>query len=454
MQNIININNINKTLKNASKSSIDSILSKALNFKELKPDEIAVLLNIEDKKNLKKIYATAKKIKEIIFGKRIVLFAPLYVSNECINDCLYCGFRRSNKSASRITLPLSKIVEQAKILEHTGYKRILLVASENPKKVTISYLASAVKEIYKNTSIHIVHLNSAPFNIDGFKKLHNSGLGVYQLFQETYHPETYFYMHPGETEKDYYLRITAMDRAIKGGIKDVGIGALFGLYDYKFETMALIFHSRHLEKKFGSSAHTISVPRLRPAENTPVQKTKYNLSDEEFKKVVAVLRIAVPAAGIVISTRESAKLRNTIITLGASQISAGSRTSPCGYSSETGKRWLEQFSIDDNRPLDKVIQDMIHHGVIPSLCTTCYRIGRTGKTFTLKAYEGQIKNFCLPNALLTLKEYSLDNASLQTAKICDKMINKYIKNIKKYKLPDNLNLKIEQIINGKRDIYY
>ncbi|MBI5207952.1 MAG: [FeFe] hydrogenase H-cluster radical SAM maturase HydG [Candidatus Firestonebacteria bacterium] len=455
MKNIINISLIKSAIsyQPSANNNIQPILDKALKLKKLSLNEIAVLLHVEDKKNLKKIYTAASKLKEIVFGKRVVLFTPLYISNECVNNCLYCGFRSANKSTSRITMTIPQIIEQAKILEKTGFKRILLVASENPKKVTISYITSAIKAIYKNTNIRIVHLNSAPFDATKFSKLHKAGLGVYQLFQETYHPETYFHMHPGEHEKEYYYRITAMDRAIEGGINDIGIGALFGLYDYKFETLSLIAHSRHLEKKFGCAAHTISVPRLRPAEGASVQKTKYVLNDKNFKKVIAVLRLAVPTAGIVVSTRESARLRNYIINIGASQISAGSRTSPCGYS-QNKKELLEQFKIEDSRPLDKVIFDLAKHNTIPSLCTTCYRVGRTGHTFTKQARKGVIKNFCLPNALLTLEEYILDYADLQTKNICDKIVHNYLKNSKKYGLPKNFVSKLESIKNGKRDVYY
>ncbi len=451
-KNIIDIKKIDSALNNAS-NNINDILDRALALEELSLPDIAALLLVEDKKNLKKIFTAASKIKEMIFGKRIVLFAPLYLSNECVNNCLYCGFRVNNKSASRITLTIPEIIEQAKILEKIGFKRVLLVVSENPKKITVSFLVSAIKSIYENTGIRIVHLNSAPFGKEEFRKLHNAGLGVYQIFQETYHPETYFFMHPGEREKEYLNRITAMDRAIEGGIKDVGIGALLGLYNYKFEILALVLHSRYLEKKYGSAVHTISVPRLRPAQGAQVQKTEYCFSDEEFKKVVAVLRIAVPTAGIVITTRESALLRNEIINIGASQISAGSKTSPHGYSDGTEK-FLEQFSIEDNRSLDKVIYDLAKKNVIPSLCTTCYRIGRTGETFMHQAHNKQIKEFCLPNALLTLQEYIIDNAGLQTKKICDKIIKKYLKDKKKIGLPDNVNNKLKQIKEGKRDLYY
>ncbi|MBI5206542.1 MAG: [FeFe] hydrogenase H-cluster radical SAM maturase HydG [Candidatus Firestonebacteria bacterium] len=450
---IIDINKINNAIKKAPINKTEEILKKALNLKMLTLTEIASLLNVNKRSELKKIYRASSQLKDKIFGQRIVLFAPLYLSNECINNCLYCGFRKSNTTESRITLSIEEIVNQALILEQTGFKRILLVVSENPEKITIPYLISAIKNIYKNTGIRIVHLNSAPFDVNGFKKLHNAGLGVYQLFQETYHPETYFYMHPGEKEKDYNYRISAMDRAIKGGINDVGIGSLFGLYDYKFETLALISHSRHLENKFGCTAHTISVPRLRPAQGAPIQITKYCINDEEFKKIVAVLRLAVPTSGIVISTRESAQLRNEVIHIGASQISAGSRTSPCGYSNKNGE-WLEQFEIEDFRPLDKVIYDLACQDVIPSLCTTCYRVGRTGPNFKLKAHSGKIKNFCLPNALLTLQEYLIDYASLQTKTVCDKIINKHLKNRKKYSLPLNFALKLEEIAKGKRDIFY
>ncbi|MEW6087971.1 MAG: [FeFe] hydrogenase H-cluster radical SAM maturase HydG [bacterium] len=434
---------------------LSQILNNSLSGKILNEDEIKFLLDIEDEESLKRLLFAAGQVKESIYGKRIVLFTPLYLSNECLNNCVYCAFRRDNKDIKRKTLNMDEITLQAAALEKTGFKRVLLVSAEHPEKCSLDYLIDAVKSIYKNTGIRIVHLNAAPFSEEEFKKLKNSGIGVFQLFQETYHPETYEKMHPGGKKMDYSWRRLAMERAVSAGLKDVGIGALLGLYDYKFEVMELVRHSRELENKFGFGPHTISVPRLRPAHGALLEKPPSPVSDFDFKKIVAVLRLAVPYTGIVVTTRESPALRDEIISCGASQISAGSHTEPGGYAEKGGALTAEdgQFFIADKRSLEQMIQTIIEKKLVPSLCTACYRAGRTGENFINKTKHGEIKGFCLPNALLTLEEYALDHAVPELKE----KIEKFINDNKKY-LPimsyNQFQKKFNRIKNGERDLFF
>lgn len=330
----------------------------ALNSQIPDEEEIKSLLDIDDKEALERLCRTAGKIKESIYGKRIVLFAPLYLSNECSNNCVYCAFRRDNKEIKRKTLTVDEIVQQARLLEKTGFDRVLLVAPEHPEKCSIDYLITVITSIYENTNIHTVNLNSAPFSREEFEKLKNSGIRLFQLFQETYHRKTYEKMHPSTTKKgNFDWRKYTMDRAISAGIKEVGIGALLGLYDYKFEVVELIRHSRELEEKFGFGPRIVSVPRLRPANGALLQKPPYPVSDFDFKKIVAVLRVAIPYAGIAVTTREQPSMRDEIISIGASHISAGSRTEPGGYLEEKPCREEDgQFFIADKRSREEIIE--------------------------------------------------------------------------------------------------
>jgi 2-iminoacetate synthase len=384
---------------------VGEILDRAGRGEGLGLEEAARLMAVEDEPSWKKIYASARDVKERVFGKRIVLFAPLYVSNRCSNNCLYCGFRRDNRSADRRTLSVPEIVREARHLSRQGYRRILLVAGEDSVMSSVDYLSESIDAIYRGSGIRIVHVNAAPMTGAEFSTLKSSGAGVYQCFQETYHRGTYERMHPSGPKHDYEWRLTVMDRAMAGGFDDVGMGALFGLYDYRFEVLALISHVRYLEKRFGVGPHTLSIPRLRPAEGSALSQVPFPVSDEVFKRIVAILRLAAPYAGIVVSTREGACLRDEVIHLGASQISAGSRTDIGGYAGSGGKSGTEQFSLDDARPLDEMIEAVLAGGLIPSLCTSCYRSGRTGERFRAVAEKGGMQQFCLANALFSLSEY-------------------------------------------------
>ncbi|MBI5894104.1 MAG: [FeFe] hydrogenase H-cluster radical SAM maturase HydG [Deltaproteobacteria bacterium] len=448
-----NLEKIENILSNAKPDLplVKEILAKASLAKGLALEDAAVLLSETDKDVLQKIFETANLVKEKIFGKRIVLFAPLYLSNYCTNNCLYCGFRKDNKNAVRKALALSEIIQEAKALENMGFKRILLVCGEDPKISSLDYILNAVDAIYKNTGIRILHVNAPPMDVDELKVLKASGVGVYQAFQETYHMPTYKKMHPSGRKKDYNYRIEVMDRAMAAGFEDVGIGSLLGLYDYRFDCLAAIAHSQHLFERFGAHAHTISVPRLRPAAGSPIQKMPYPVSDDDFKKVVAVYRLSVPSAGVVVSTRESAKLRDEVLHCGASQISAGSRTEPGGYTERV--KAVEQFSVNDHRTMEEMILSIAKNGLLPSLCTTCYRVGRTGALFTNKTLSGDMSKFCHANAILTLQEYIIDYAKNGSAEIGKAVIEKGIEEIKEEGLKKDVLKKLEEIRAGKRDVY-
>ena len=331
----------------------------------------------------------SRQITQQRFGKVMRLFAPLYLSNYCSNDCLYCGFRRSNVKARRKALTPDEAVEQARFLSSTGFKRLLLVAGEHPSKYGVDYLVEVAQAIYKNTDIRILHVNCAPLTVEEFRRLKAAGYGVYQCFQETYNPATYARMHPSARKSDYGFRLSAMDRALEAGFGDVGLGALLGLHDYRYDVLGVIAHSKHIEERFGAAAHTISVPRLRPAEGAPLSGAPAPVTDDEFKKIVAVYRLAVPYAGVVISTREPARLREEVLTIGASQISAGSSTEPGGYGHKD--KSTAQFDVSDLRELSEMVGVIAKKGLLPSLCTSCYRSGRQGGAFLDVAASGAMK---------------------------------------------------------------
>ena len=328
------IEDILSDVRQPSASMVDDILTKASSSNSMYLEDVAMLLSVEDPLVLQKIFKKSGEVKEKVFGKRIVLFAPLYLSNYCTNNCLYCGFRKDNRDAVRKALTIKEVIQEAKALAAKGFKRILLVCGEEPRVSGIEYIIEAVVAIYKNTGIRIVHVNTPPMEVQDLRRLKTSGVGVYQVFQETYHRPTYAAVHPSGRKKDYDYRVSVMDRAIEAGFEDVGIGTLLGLYDYKYDVLATIAHSQYLFEQYGSHAHTISVPRLRPADGSPIKDAPFPVSDEEFKKIVAIYRLAVPCAGIVVSTREGADLRDEVIQIGASQISAGSKTEPGGYTEE------------------------------------------------------------------------------------------------------------------------
>ena len=390
---------------------VRDIIAKSLAKEPLTVAETAVLVNTTDPELIESIYGAARQLKRDVYGNRIVLFAPLYIGNYCINDCSYCGFRRTNPDAVRRTLQVDEIKAQVAALQNNGHKRLIVVFGEHPR-YNPEYIAETVRTIYSVKSgdkgeIRRVNVNAAPLDHDGFRIVHEAGIGTYQIFQETYHHETYATVHPPETAKgDYLWRLDALDRAWESGCDDVGIGALFGLYDWRFEVLGLVTHARHLMDKFNCGPHTISFPRLRPASGVQLSP-KWFVGDEDFKRLVAILRLSVPYTGMILTARESADVRRELLGFGVSQIDAGSRIELGGYT-EAGDaqqqvREREQFELGDVRSLDEVIRQLLQDGYIPSFCTACYRLGRTGEQFMEFAIPGFIQRLCTPNALTTLR---------------------------------------------------
>ena len=436
---------------------IQDILSKAKELKGLDVNDIARLSTIDTPELLSKLYETAKQVKEVIYGQRMVVFAPLYISNLCKNECLYCAFRATNKEVKRRVLTQVEIAHETQILENQGHKRVLLVAGESYPKQGFQYVLDAVDTIYDtktgNGEIRRVNVNIAPLTLDEFKQLKTANIGTYQLFQETYHHQTYSKVHVSGKKADYNWRITAIDRAMEAGIDDVGIGVLFGLCDWRFEMLALMQHIAHLEKKFGVGPHTISVPRLEPATGSDISThPPQPVSDTDFRKIVAILRLAVPYTGIIMSTRETPKMRRETFALGVSQISAGSRTNPGGYAEGEDVADEAQFSLGDHRPLDEVIYDVTNLGYIPSFCTGCYRLGRTGQDFMDLAKPGLIKEHCDPNALSTFMEYLLDYGSDQTKAAGQKLIDDVLDNMQPAAKQQSIDM-LEKVRNGRRDVF-
>jgi len=431
----INAEKINNLLSEAVKtdrSALDAILNKSRQLKRLSLAESAALLAVDDPEYIKNIFSAANSVKDQIYGRRVVLFVPLYISNLCTNACLYCAFKSDNPLIKRKALTAPEIKQQIEWLLGRGHKRILMVCGEAAPEgqSNIDYYLQAVGAIYAagvgKHKIKRVNVNCAPLATSEFKRLKESGIGTYQVFQETYHEATYLRMHPCGPKSDPDNRIEAVDRAFTAGIDDIGIGALYGLYDYRFETLGLLSHVEHMEAKFKVGPHTISVPRIEPAEGAQVSfNPPYKISDEEFKKVVAVLRLSVPYTGIIMSTREDPLLRDTLLSLGVSQISAESSTSPGGYSAGVKEQAGGQFSVGDHRSLDEIVRTLISHDYIPSFCAACYRMNRTGESFMRLAKPGTIKGKCKMNALITLKEYLDDFASAPVRDAGDKMITRY-----------------------------
>ena len=405
------IEGILESAKNPDHLQVEDIINKALELKGLTPEETAILLQTEDREQIEKIWSAAKKVKEAIYGNRLVLFAPLYIANYCSNNCLYCGFRIDNKELKRVALNMEQIANEVRVLEREGHKRLLMLCGENPTRSSLDYFIDAIETAYsvktdKGGEIRRINVEIAPMSVDDFKRLKAAKIGTYVLFQETYHHDTYKKMHPTGPKSDFAWRVTAMDRAQQAGINDVGIGALLGLYDYKYEVLGMLFHALHLDSEFGVGPHTISIPRLEPAFNAPAAiKPPRPVLDDEFKKLVAIIRLAVPYTGMILSTRETAEVRQEVFELGISQISAGSRTNPGGYQEDSDENFRSaQFNLGDTRTLDEVIHDITLKGHIPSFCTACYRLGRTGGDFMDLAKPGLIQKFCRTNALMTFKE--------------------------------------------------
>ncbi len=424
---------------------IRDILAKSQDLQVLNLPEITALLDIRGRDIWSEVFEAAGRVKEKVFGKRIVLFAPLYLSNECTNDCLYCGFRMGNKDAVRKTLTVDEAVEEAKLLSGRGYKRLLLVASEHSRLTGVDYFEKMANAIYSETDIRILHMNAAPMSVDDFKRLKACGIGVYQCFQETYHIPSYRYLHPSGSKADYAWRLGVMDRAVEAGFEDIGMGVLFGLYNWRWEVAASIAHSRRLLNKYGFGPHTFSVPRLQPAQGSKLDNKKNRVSDEDLKKIVAIYRLALPHVGVVISTREPSGLRDELLTIGASQISAGSKTSPFGYIRDGD---TEQFEVGDTRSLEEVIGKIADLGLMPSLCTACYREGRSGETFKELAQNEEMKKFCNENALLSLKEYIEDSAPDHLKKQLKELLKKEIA-----VSSNGLVAKIKAIEEGERDVH-
>ncbi len=435
---------------------VRAVLAKARELKGLDQPDIAVLMQISDPELLGELFLTAKSVKEQIYGRRLVLFAPLYISNLCSNECLYCAFRARNKEVKRRALTQAEIAQEVKILVEQGHKRILVVAGESYPQEGFSYVLKAVETVYATRSgkgeIRRVNVNIAPLTVEEFKQLKAAQIGTYQIFQETYHREVYKKVHLGGKKRDYDWRVTAIDRAMEAGIDDAGIGVLFGLADWRYEILAMMQHIHHLEEKFGVGPHTISVPRLEPATGSDMAShPPFPVSDVDFRKIIAILRLAVPYTGIIMSTRETPNLRRETFALGVSQISAGSRTNPGGYA-EDEKLDSSQFSLGDHRSLDEVIRDVAQLGYIPSFCTACYRLGRTGRDFMDLAKPGEIKNHCDPNAISTFEEYLLDYASAATRQASENLIETAIKTMPAEQSKRAKSM-VDKVKEGKRDVY-
>lgn len=453
----INHEEINGMLKKTVppvRAEVEEIMTHARELKGISFEEAARLLVVEDNDLIDLVLQTANYVKNEIYGKRLVLFAPLYVSNLCKNECLYCAFRKSNTFIPRRTLTMEEVRRETEALVSQGHKRVLLVSGEGLGESALDFSLKAIETIYSvkkgNGEIRRININIAPLPVEGFRQLKQAKIGTYQLFQETYHYDSYHKMHIRGPKTDYVSHLTAMDRAMKAGIDDVGIGILFGLYDYRFEVMALLQHIRHLEQTFGVGPHTISLPRLEPAVGSDIASSPpYPVSDLDFKKIIAVLRITVPYTGMILSTRETPEMRRAAFSLGISQISAGSRTDPGGYASgESG----EQFSLGDHRNLESVIYDMVQMGYIPSFCTGCYRLGRTGRDFMDLAKPGLIKHYCLPNALTTFKEYLVHYAGAKTAELGNNLIMGMVNEIPWQKTREKTKQNLERVENGEMDL--
>ncbi len=454
------IENLLSKAKNPAPQRVREIIDKALELKGLSPEEVAILLQTEDDELIGMIWQAAHKIKEDIYGNRLVLFAPLYIANHCANNCLYCGFRHDNKELNRVALTMEQISKEVQVLEREGHKRLLMLCGEHPTRSSLEYFMEAIKTAYsvkteKGGEIRRINVEIAPLNVDEYKELKKTGIGTVVLFQETYHHETYKIMHPTGPKKDFANRLTAMHRAQEGGINDVGIGALFGLFDYKYEVLGLLLHALQLEKDCDVGPHTMSIPRLEPAFNAPAAiAPPHPVSDHDFKKLVAIIRMAVPYTGMILSTRENPALRSEVFALGISQISAGSRTNPGGYQEDSSEAFrAAQFNLGDTRTLDEVILDITERGHIPSFCTACYRLGRTGKDFMDLAKPGLIQKFCQTNAVFSFKEYLLDYASPQTREAGEKLIRKMLAQTFKTQRKKSVMNKLQNIEGGERDVY-
>ena len=460
-QNFIDRDKLYGLLENnvPTESELNDILNKARKLKGLSLEDVAKLLCVEDEASIAKILDTAHYCKEEIYGKRLVLFAPIYTGNACVNNCVYCGFRRDNKSLRRKVLTMDEIEQETLQLLRMGHKRALLICGESPRN-DADYMVEAIRRCYaakdeKGSTIRRINVELAPMSVEDFAKLKAERIGTYVCFQETYDPVEYAKFHPAGTPKgDYLYRLTCMDRAQEGGINDVGLGVLFGLVDYRFEILAIMEHARHLEEDYGCGPHTVSFPRIEPAEGTPFslpENIPHPVNDKDFMKIIAIIRIAMPYTGIIISTRERPEMRDQLVKYGVSQISAASETNPGGYEeNNTGA----QCTLGDHRSLDEVISMMIDGGYIPSFCTGCYRKGRVGADFMDLAKPGLIKEYCKPNAMFTFREYLEDYASPATKEKGLRLLKELTNTFGKEELKKRVEGNLCKIGDGERDLYF
>ena len=461
-QNFIDRDKLYGMLENNAPTAdqLDEILNRARKLKGLKLEDVAKLLCVENEADIAKILDTAHYCKEEIYGKRLVLFAPIYTGNACVNNCVYRGFRRDNKQLKRKILTLDEIETETQHLLRMGHKRALLICGESPRN-DADYMVEAIRRTYaardeKGSSIRRINVELAPMSVEDFAKLKAEKIGTYVCFQETYDPVEYAKFHPANTPKgDYLYRLTCMDRAMEGGIDDVGLGVLFGLVDYRFEILAIMEHARHLEEDYGCGPHTVSFPRIEPAEGTPFslpENIPHPVNDKDLMKIIAIIRIAMPYTGIIISTRERPEMRDQLVKYGVSQISAASETNPGGYDEEASTG--AQFTLGDHRSLDEVISMMIDGGYIPSFCTGCYRKGRVGADFMDLAKPGLIKEYCKPNAMFTFREYLEDYASPETKAKGLKLLKELTQTFSKEELKRKVEGNLCKIGEGERDLYF
>jgi 2-iminoacetate synthase len=443
----------------APKERVRGLIAKSLDKNRLTLEETAVLLNVKEPELLEEIKDGARTLKQRVYGERIVLFAPLYIGNLCSNNCVYCGFKASNLSVKRITLNREQLIQQVSALENAGHKRLILVYGEHPA-YDAHFIAETVGIVYSVKSgrgeIRRLNVNAAPLDIEGFRIVKDARIGTYQIFQETYHEGTYRKVHPAGIKQDYNWRLTALDRAQEAGIDDVGIGALFGLYDWRFEVLGLVRHTAHLESVYGVGPHTISFPRVQHASHFELDRS-HMVSDFDFTRLVAILRLAVPYTGLILTAREPAALRDELIQYGVSQIDGGTNIEMGGYTNPVAHEQdpeLEQFQIHDDRPLNTIIDELIGQGLIPSFCTACYRTGRTGEHFMEFSVPGFIKRYCQPNALLTLAEYLEDYAPPAIKEKGYRLIRAKLGTMQEKNIKNQVSRRLKEIREGKRDIYF
>lgn len=445
--------------RNPDPGRVRDILRKSADKQRLEPADVAALISADGEAQVGELFDAAQRLKKDIYGNRIVLFAPLYVGNQCTNNCSYCALRGSNKEVERRTLTEEGLKAEVRALTARGHKRLILVYGEHPD-YGADYIAQTVRTVYGekngNGEIRRVNINAAPFDVEGFRKIKAAGIGTYQIFQETYHEPTYREVHPAGRKRDFLWRLYGLDRAMEAGIDDVGIGALMGLYDWRFEVMGLIYHTIHLEKRFGVGPHTISFPRIEPAVGTKfADHPPYRVPDADFKRLVAILRVAVPYAGLILTCREPVALRNEMVKFGVSQIDGGSNIGVGAYASgekDTFKR--SQFKLGDQRSLDEVIRELCEAGLLPSFCTSCYRMGRTGQHFMEVAVPGFVKQFCTPNAILTFLEYLEDYGTPETKARGAELVKAELDKMPQGPAKADLMRRVEEVRQGKRDLYF